>query len=767
MPRKVGFKTLAILLIFLASSQSHASSLEAVTITSDDKFPTPRWMYGEKKAARQDSTITALMEVKRAQLEENFDACLRNAAKVRDRAKSLHAWLAVIELDCASKSKPTLAISNQLAQTLSRVNTHPEWVLRGPQAQQLRAEMIDGYLTLIDQDLKVNRARAWRSIESVQDFLVHMDKQQKSRLWRMAGDLAFIEQKLDAAGDFMRRSLNEVDSSDLRQRLAAIDSGLGATRDATPTPPPGPVEPKPQEASADEMEIVERITNSLKTGEIVSAVDDAIKLIRNYPGSTRAKWATDRVTEAYAPLIDKTDSKYTLLRERILKLMEKADADRLAEWARWLFGRGQYADSFAAAKRALSDLGGTKRTGILDLAAKAALASDRFEDALDYSTELIEKHAGTRESREALFRAGLLNYRKEKYSEAAAFLEKVSVLPSVESLELSARYWLWRSYQKTKSERAVPAASELIRKFPFSYYGLRARFEAGAPNLEWKTPVKKIKSRIWLTSSERLGWERTQLLLKAGWLEEAQAELRLLPPPMQPDDKAVRALLWAAAGQYLTASKLASDAWDEKAELRGPPFMLAAYPNEFDTWITEQAKVRSVDSNLVRSLIKQESGFNTRALSASNALGLMQVITPTAKEIAVDLKSGTIEFPRDLFEPKRNIQFGTYYLSRLISKYQGNVPVALAAYNAGQGRIDRWLRARPSLKNIVATRSSAADNELWFDEIPYAETSFYVKAILRNLLIYRTLKTAPPESGSADESRVQSAPQLNDPLWVQ
>jgi soluble lytic murein transglycosylase len=218
-----------------------------------------------------------------------------------------------------------------------------------------------------------------------------------------------------------------------------------------------------------------------------------------------------------------------------------------------------------------------------------------------------------------------------------------------------------------------------------------------------------------------------------------------LPAPVRAEDKAVRALAWSAAAGFVKASKLANEAWDEKPELRRSPFVEAAFPHEFVHLIQAQAENRKLDSALVKALIKQESGYHVKAVSSSNALGLMQMIPPTAKEIAGDLKLGQLQLPDALFEPARNIQMGTYYLSRMVSKYQGYVPLALAAYNAGPGRMDRWIRARPSLKDLTSIRTSSADDELWIDEIPYWETSFYVKAILRNQLLYKLLASGRVE----------------------
>jgi soluble lytic murein transglycosylase len=752
---------LAIGLVPLVSAPIAASSApELVIIKSEDKWPSPRWMFGKGEAPKagtgkgEEVMIVALSGVKQAQLAGEWDNCLKREASARAGAKSLQPWLATIEIECATKVKASSANANRLSQALNRAESNPAWLLKGPQASSLRSVVVKGHLVLIEQDLKTNRARAWKSVESLRDMLPYLDQKERARLWRQAGELSFVQQKTDAARDFFRRSLAEESSDEVRQRLDALEklTSSGKVQGTSASAPASGAAQPAVEVSRAEMELVERVTTALKAGDLVPAVEDAIRIIREYPGSQRAGWASDRVLDVYMSFIDKSDPKFAHLRHRIFSSLEKADAERMVEWSRFMFARGYFADSFELVKKALPGLSGARLTAALDLGAKAALGSDQLAAAREMSSELALKHSGTQAAREAILRSGLINYRMGQHAQAVGDFEKIIAIPQVETLELIARYWMWRSLQKMKSVRADAVADDLMVRFPFSYYGLRARKERSGQVLEWKPEETKAESRLWLTAPERLAWERFQLLLKAGWLEEAQAELRELPEPVRAEDRAVRALLLASSGQYLRASQLANQAWDERSDFRSPPFVAAAFPMEFDAWIEESTARRKVDRHLVRGLIKQESGYNFRAVSRSNALGLMQIIPPTAKEIAADLKLGPINFPDDMFEPRRNIQMGTYYLSRLTSKYQGHIPLALAAYNAGQGRVDRWLRARPSLKNLAGTKSSEPDDEIWFDEFPYAETSFYIKAILRNILIYRML----------DQGRVEK----REPLWA-
>lgn len=144
-----------------------------------------------------------------------------------------------------------------------------------------------------------------------------------------------------------------------------------------------------------------------------------------------------------------------------------------------------------------------------------------------------------------------------------------------------------------------------------------------------------------------------------------------------------------------------------------------ALPLRHDDIIRQQAEQKNLDPALIAAVIYQESRFRPRESSAG-AQGLMQILPATADFIAG--RTGGVKFTHsDLATPQVNISYGAYYLKYLIDRYDGDVLTALAAYNAGEGRVDQWL-------TDSGKRGGTIDNA---DEIPFPETREYVKNVLK------------------------------------
>ncbi|XWN51668.1 lytic transglycosylase domain-containing protein [Anoxybacillus flavithermus] len=117
------------------------------------------------------------------------------------------------------------------------------------------------------------------------------------------------------------------------------------------------------------------------------------------------------------------------------------------------------------------------------------------------------------------------------------------------------------------------------------------------------------------------------------------------------------------------------------AETKAPTYK-ASTPLHKDTihqWIDEAAAKYDVDPKLIYAVIRHESNFNPQAKSRVGAMGLMQLMPSTARMLGV----------QDAFDPQQNIEGGTKYLRQLLDRYDGNIALALAAYNAGPGNVDK------------------------------------------------------------------------------
>ncbi len=148
------------------------------------------------------------------------------------------------------------------------------------------------------------------------------------------------------------------------------------------------------------------------------------------------------------------------------------------------------------------------------------------------------------------------------------------------------------------------------------------------------------------------------------------------------------------------------------------------YKQEYSEYVTKYAEENGIDPMWVYAIIKVESNFNANATSGSGAKGLMQLMDNTATDIAKELKIENFE-SNMLYNPEINIMIGVKYFDKLLSKYNENYYLAIAAYNGGIGNVDNWLS-----KGIISSDASDIEN------IPYRETNMYVRKTVNAHKVY-------------------------------
>lgn len=151
------------------------------------------------------------------------------------------------------------------------------------------------------------------------------------------------------------------------------------------------------------------------------------------------------------------------------------------------------------------------------------------------------------------------------------------------------------------------------------------------------------------------------------------------------------------------------------------------YRLEYSEYVEKYAQMYNIDPLWIYAIIKVESNFNENAKSKSGAKGLMQLMDSTASELSK--KVGIVDFQGDmLYNPELNIMLGTKYFDILLTKYNGNYNLAIAAYNSGIGTVDTWIE-----KGIIASDGSNIEN------IPYQETNMYVRKTIKSYSVYKKL----------------------------
>lgn len=315
-------------------------------------------------------------------------------------------------------------------------------------------------------------------------------------------------------------------------------------------------------------------------------------------------------------------------------------------------------------------------------------------------------------------------------------LHAAQELPAGHTEAQMSEYWQARALERLGNADASRSKYVELAKTR-GYYGFLAAERLGRP-------YAMNHQAMALTAPQRHLAERTAAVARArefhyhGDVRNARQEWNDLLAMDNPDLSSYAAVL---AGRW---------GWHEGAirgfgHARNFDDLRLRFPKPHLELFEAHTRRNHIDPTLALAVARRESAFVADTRSSAGAIGLMQLMPSTARAVA---RSIGLKRPRtrDLKDPNLNIRLGSRYLADMLKRYKGNVAMALAAYNAGPGAVDRW---RPK---------AAIDADLWIDSIPYRETRKYVRATLEYAAIYRWLTGRPAQRLKPQIHPIQLAP---------
>jgi len=352
------------------------------------------------------------------------------------------------------------------------------------------------------------------------------------------------------------------------------------------------------------------------------------------------------------------------------------------------------------------------------------------DEAAALYSSLPKKFPNSRVRDDATWRLAWLHYRAGNWQEAHDTFELLATKAHGNNYETAAPYWQARTAERLgRTDAAVGLYQEIIATAQESYYqalAVQGLKRNGIAEAEPTTEQVPEHNNLNLAVGGEMAFhlirarELTQLKLHGlavAELEEidrrnqAQGLLRLLLVREYENNQA-----------YANSVRIANQLPASIAERN-----LYRFPLAYWDAVKQKAEARKMDPYLIIALIRQESLFDPRARSPAAALGLMQLLTSTARRVAAQ-NGFTVSSEEALLDPELNLTLGTQYLKDLLQRYSNNWFKAIAAYNAGEAAVDRW-------NQTIVTD----DIEEFVEQIPYRETRQYVKLVMRNHRIYKRL----------------------------
>lgn len=421
-----------------------------------------------------------------------------------------------------------------------------------------------------------------------------------------------------------------------------------------------------------------------------------------------------------------------------LPALEQSDAGFVADKAIWLRSASQSAaTSWLAQPRRLSGLPVEVERWfelLLSTAKTAAAAGDTrsalqiaklVDETYPSGTIVRDRPIGERDDYTSLvWLAGWNALNNGRAADATGMFERYAGAAKSPQTQAKGQYWAGRAAQAAGRAADGGRLLSLAATHPDQFYGQLALERMGRP-----IPAPGTVGAITPNSAERLAFNQREIVRAArilgqqgNWQDQSQF-IRAIASSVETDaDHALAAELAQGIGRPDLAVMVGRN-----ARLNGASdYVRAGYP------VVAMPQGQEAWTTIIHAIARQESQFDRAAISRAGARGLMQLMPGTAREQAgkIGLSYDATALTSDI---GYNIQLGSTYFQRLLDRFGGSYPLAVAAYNAGAGNVNKWITANGD------PRLPGADMVKWIEDIPFFETRNYVQRVLENAVVYDTL----------------------------
>ena len=365
--------------------------------------------------------------------------------------------------------------------------------------------------------------------------------------------------------------------------------------------------------------------------------------------------------------------------------------------------------------------------------------ASQVDDALPDGASIPDQPLGVRDDYTSLaWLAGTIALdRMNRPSSAIAMFDRYARAGRSLQVQTKGYYWAGRASLAAGRFQEANAYFQRAAAYPDLFYGQLALERLGRS----VSPPTQALPQYVTTSVQRAAFngrplvQAIRLLGQQGRSSEQALFVRALAESLDNDTDRNLAI---ELGQQIGRQDVA--VWTSRmARVKGSMFYVRqAYP-------TLGASVSGELWSLAHGISRQESSFDPYAVSHAGARGMMQLMNGTAREQAGKMGVGFDSY-RLISDPNYNVMIGSAYFNRLLNTWNGSVPLAVAAYNAGSGNVRKWI-------DRYGDPRSQVDMLKWIEAIPYTETRAYVQRVIENSVVYDSLRSSQQQQSALHVSR--------------